>query len=167
MPLEGHCIGFLWYFWAYSFCDGWWVMRQRFIFWKACGRENNLYALNFQIFSELWKLQILLFHQSLVSFSWNLNFHHNLTNLGIENLERPVSFLSHVHLSPFVLYVRVWSLSSIGLFAEKSFLLNLSNLWPPMHFSLTKFISKSKASYKAKAYAWLVANKKVNTNDLL
>ena len=42
-------------------------------------------------------------------------------------------------------------------------LINLSNLLP---FSLANFIWKSKVLSKVKTFAWLVANKKVNPNDM-
>ena len=38
---------------------------------------------------------------------------------------------------------------------------NLSPLFP------TKFVWNSQVPFKVKAFAWLVAHKKVNTNDLL
>ena len=47
------------------------------------------------------------------------------------------------------------------------FFLALSNLLNLAHFPPSKFIWKSKAPYKIKTFVWSVANKMVNTNDLL
>ena len=45
--------------------------------------------------------------------SWKLNFHHNLSNLEIEDLERLMSYFTCVYLFPFVPDVRAWLLSSL------------------------------------------------------
>ena len=71
---------------------------------------------------------------------------------------------SHVHLSPSILDMRVWSSSSLGPSIAKSFLLVQSNLLAHVHFYPTNFIWQSKVSSKVKAFAWLVVNKKVDTN---
>ena len=55
----------------------------------------------------------------------------------------------------------------LDLFSIRSFFLALSNQSTPIFFSLTKFIWKLKAPSKVKAFAWLLANKRVNTNNLL
>ena len=78
-----------------------------------------------------------------------------------------MSSLSSMHLSHSTTDSKVWSLSSLGLFTVKSFFLALSNPSNPILFLLTKFLCKSKALSNVKALAWLVAHKKVNTNDML
>ncbi|RVW91323.1 hypothetical protein CK203_035381 [Vitis vinifera] len=49
------------------------------------------------------------------STSWDLIFRYNLTNVEIEDLERLMSLLSHVHLTPSILDVKVWVPSSSGV----------------------------------------------------
>ena len=107
----------------------------------------------------------ILGHSS--SFSWNFNSHHNLTNSEIEDLERLVSSLTHVHLSSSTPNAKAWSLTFSGLCTLKSFFMALSNIPTFVLFSLTKFIWKSKDPSKVKAFSWLVAHKKVNTNNML
>ena len=97
---------------------------------------------------------------------WNFNFRCDLSDIEIELLERLMSSLSLVHLSPIV-DSKVWSLSSSCLFTVKSFFLALSNFSNPILFLLAKFLWKSKALSKVKAFAWLVAHRKVNTNNML
>lgn len=63
--------------------------------------------------------------------------------------------------------MRIWSLSSPDLFTIKSLLSTLSKQSTSILFSITKFTRKSKAPSKAKAFAWLMANQKVNTHGLL
>ena len=68
-------------------------------------------------------LTILVLLGNSFSPSWNLNFYRNLIAMEIENLERFMSSLSSVHLSPFAAYSRAWSLSSSSSFSvKKSFL---------------------------------------------
>ena len=74
--------------------------------------------------------------------------------------------IAHVYQSPSYSNVGVWSLTSSGLFLVlllKSFLI-LSTFVP---FATTNFIWKSKGPPKIKAFARLVASKRVNTNDML
>ena len=83
-----------------------------------------------------------------------MNFHLNLKDLEIENLERLMFSLTLVHLSPFVLDTRAWSISSLGLFLIFFF----------CFFRLVQFISynsflsnqicmESKVLSKVKAFA--------------
>ena len=89
-------------------------------------------------------------------------------DLKIENLERFMSSLTLVHLSPFVLDTRLVSilfrfiLGKIYLFGLVQFIMINSD-----PFFLAKFVWKSKVSSKVKAFAWLVVHKKVNINDML
>lgn len=76
--------------------------------------DVNLCVHNFEDFIESLQFQrfygfvtIRNLHISTIlgddtSFSWNLIFYHNLTDLEIKDLERPMTSLSHVHLSLFV-----------------------------------------------------------------
>ena len=75
--------------------------------------------------------------------------------------------LDCLHLSFSVPDVRSWSLSSSGLFIVKSFFLALSQCSGSSPVFPTKFVWKSQVPFKVKSFVWLVAHKKVNTNDLL
>ena len=74
--------------------------------------------------------------------------------------------LSCLHLYPFVPHVRVWCLFSLGLFVVKTFFLVLSNHTDPIPLFLIGFVWKSQVPFKVKSFAWLVAHKKINTNDM-
>ena len=100
-------------------------------------------------------------------FSWNLNFRHNLSNSEIEDLEGLMRSLDGVHLSPSVPDARSWPLSSSGLFSVKSFFLALSQFFGPPQVFPSKFVWNSQIPFKVQSFIWLVAHKKVNTNDML
>ncbi|RVW46776.1 putative ribonuclease H protein [Vitis vinifera] len=100
-------------------------------------------------------------------FSWNFNFRRNLTDSEIEDLERLMHSLDYMNLSTFASDARSWSLCSSGLFTVKSFFTALSQMPDSSPFFPTKFVWKSQVPFKVKAFIWLVAHKKVNTNDLL
>ena len=75
--------------------------------------------------------------------------------------------LDHLHLSPSVPDMRSWSLSPSGLFTVKSFFLALSKFSGLPSVFPTKLVWNSQVPFKIKSFVWLVAHKKVNTNDLL
>ena len=100
------------------------------------------------------------------SFSWNFNFRRNLSDSEIEDLEGLMQSLDGLHLSPSVLDARFWPLSSSGLFSVKSFFLALSQFSGSPQVFPSKFIWKSQVPFKVKSFVWLVAHKKVNTNDM-
>ena len=97
----------------------------------------------------------------------NLNFQCNLIDTEIEHFQRLLLSLGFVHLSPSTTDSRGWSLSSTCVFTVKSFFLALSMPPTPLLFHPAKFIWSLKAPSKVKAFAWLVAHRKVNTYDLL
>ncbi|RVX17758.1 putative ribonuclease H protein [Vitis vinifera] len=99
--------------------------------------------------------------------SWNFNFRRNLTDSEIDLLQRLMSSLNSVLLSPSSSDSRVWSLSSSSSFSVKSFFYALSKVSNPLMFLPAKFLWSSKVPSKVKALAWLVAHGKVNTNDKL
>ncbi|RVW23803.1 putative ribonuclease H protein [Vitis vinifera] len=100
-------------------------------------------------------------------FSWNFNFRRNVSDSKIEDLECLMRSLDCMHLSTSASDVRSWSLLSSGLFTIKSFFTTLSQMSDSFPFFPTKFVWKSHVPFKVKAFVWLVAHKKVNTNDLL
>ncbi|RVX15154.1 hypothetical protein CK203_007826 [Vitis vinifera] len=75
--------------------------------------------------------------------------------------------LDCMHLSTSASDARSWSLLSSGLFTVKSFFTALSQMPDSYPFFPTKFVWKSQVPFKVKAFVWLMAHKKVNTNDLL
>ncbi|RVW91479.1 Transposon TX1 uncharacterized 149 kDa protein [Vitis vinifera] len=100
-------------------------------------------------------------------FLWNLNFRRNLSDYEIEDLEGLMRSLDDLYLSPLVPDARLWPLSSSGLFSVKSFFLALSqSSGSPQNFP-SKFVWNSQVPFKVKSFVWLVAHKKVNTNDML
>ena len=80
----------------------------------------------------------------------NFNFHCNLSNFEIEDLERLMFSLSCLHLSPSAPDARTQSLSSLGLFTVLSFFVVLSNHSNQVPFFPTK---KSQAPLKVKSFA--------------
>ena len=100
-------------------------------------------------------------------FSWNFNFRHKLSNFEIEDLERLMTSLTHLHLSPFAPNARVWFLFSLGLFTVKPFFLALFNHSDSVPFFSTNFVWKLEVPFMVKSFAWLVVHNKVNTNDML
>ena len=72
-----------------------------------------------------------------------------------------------LHISPSVSDMRSWSLSPSGFFTIKSFFLALSQYSESPLVFPTKFVWNSQVPFKVKSFVWLVAHKKVNTNDLL
>ena len=72
-----------------------------------------------------------------------------------------------MHLSFSTAESRSWFVSSIGLITVKSFSLALSSSSNLTLFQPTTFLWEAKAPLKVKAFAWLVARRKVNTNGLL
>ncbi|WJZ85876.1 hypothetical protein VitviT2T_005388 [Vitis vinifera] len=100
-------------------------------------------------------------------FLWNLNFRRNLSNSEIEDLEGLMRSLDDLYLSPSVPDARLWPLSSSGLFSVKSFFLALSQSSGSSQNFPSKFVWNSQVPFKVKSFVWLVAHKKVNTNDML
>ena len=85
-------------------------------------------------------LAILVVLDSSRPSTMNLNFRRNLTDTGIECLQRFLFSLGCVHLSPSTADSRVWSLSSTSLFYVKYFFLALSLTPTPMLFHPPKFL---------------------------
>ena len=113
------------------------------------------------------KLSISAILGNDTSSSWDLIFCRNLTDVEIVDLERLMSLLSNVHLTPSTPDAKAWVPSSSGGFSVKSFPLVLSSFSYSTLFYLTHFLWKSRAPYQVMAFAWLVAHKKTNTNDML
>ena len=163
MPPGDHCICFLGFLRSYPFCGGRWA---RIRFWEDLWGNQPLCRQFPNLFRVVIVRNALISSIIDTSFpSWNLSFRHNLTDVEIEDLEKVLSF-SHVLLILSIPDMRDW-LSPFGIFAVKSLLSILFNLLALVLFSWTKLIWQSKAPSKVKAFACLVAKKKVNTNDLL
>ncbi|KAJ9682711.1 hypothetical protein PVL29_018607 [Vitis rotundifolia] len=100
-------------------------------------------------------------------FFWNFNFRRNLSDIEIGDLEGLMRSLDGLHLSPSVPDARFWPASSSGFFSVKSFFLTLSYFsGSPQDFP-SKFVWKSQVPFKVRSFIWLVAHKKVNSNDML
>ena len=89
-----------------------------------------------------------------------------MSNSKIEDLEGLMQSLDGLHLSPSVLDAKFWPLSSSRLFSVKYFFLALSQFSSSPQVFPSKFIWKSQVPFKVKSFVWLVAHKKVNTNDM-
>ncbi|RVX22980.1 putative ribonuclease H protein [Vitis vinifera] len=118
-----------------------------------------------QVFQEFSSFTRFVF-SVLVLFSWNLNFRRNLSDSEIEDLEGLMRSLDGVHLSPSVPDARLWPLSSSGLFQLNIFSSFIPIFWIPQVFP-SKFVWNSQIPFKVQSFIWLVAHKKVNTNDML
>ncbi|RVW63564.1 Transposon TX1 uncharacterized 149 kDa protein [Vitis vinifera] len=121
-------------------------MGKEFAFGKICGGGTKTlkdqYPRLFRVVMDK-NIPISSIFGSSRPFSWNFNFRRNLTDSEIEDLER---------------------------------LMPLSRLYELIHFHFRReihgpyvlqFVWKSQVPFKVKAFIWLVAHKKVNTNDLL
>ncbi|RVW20057.1 LINE-1 retrotransposable element ORF2 protein, partial [Vitis vinifera] len=75
-------------------------------------------------------------------FSWNFTFRRNLSDSEIEDLEGLMQSFDRLHISSSVPDKRSWSL-------------------------FLQFVWNAQVPFKVKSFVWLVAHKKVNTNDLL
>ena len=104
---------------------------------------------------------------STLPLSWNFNFHRNLSDFEIEDLEGLMRSLDCLHLSSSVSDARSWSLSYSKLFTVKSFFFALSQCSGSPPVFPTKFVWNSQVPFKVKSFVWLVAHKKLNTNVLL
>ncbi|RVW68265.1 putative mitochondrial protein [Vitis vinifera] len=163
LSLEGHCTSLLGFFQVYS------VYRRRWGKNSLLGR----FVAGDQIFKDEYprlyrvvmdkNIPISSILSSTHPFSWNFNFRRNLTDYEIEDLERLMHSLDCMNLSTSASDGRSWSL----LFIVKSFFIALSQMPDSSPFFPTKFVWKSQVPFKVKAFVWLVAHKKVNTNDLL
>ncbi|RVX10571.1 putative ribonuclease H protein [Vitis vinifera] len=89
------------------------------------------------------------------------------TRFVVEDLEGLMQSFDRLHISSSVPDKRSWSLSPSGLFTVKSFFLALSQYSESPPIFPTKFVWNAQVPFKVKSFVWLVAHKKVNTNDLL
>ena len=64
-------------------------------------------------------------------------------DVEIENLQKLMSLLSHVHLTPSIPNAKAWISSFSGVFLVKSFLLALSNFSDSTPFYPANFLWKS------------------------
>ena len=109
---------------------------------KTYDGGTNLWGSNVQVVTDK-NNPISSIIGSTRPFSWNFNFHRNLSNSEIEDLEGLMRSLDRLHFSPSVPNMRSWSLSPSGLFTVKSFFLALSKFSGlPLVFP-TKFVWNS------------------------
>ena len=76
------------------------------------------------------------------SMSWDLIFHRNPMDVEIENLQKLMSLLSHIHLT-LIPNAKAWISSSSRVFSVKYFLLALSNFSNSTPFYPANFLWKS------------------------
>ena len=143
----------------------WWETGREFVLWGDQPLGSQFLGL-FRIVTTK-NLPISSILRSTFPFSQNFNFRYNLSNSEIEELESLMSSLTCLHLTPSILDVRTWFLSSLRLFTVKSFFLVLSHLFDSYPTFPTNFVWKSQVSFKVKSFVWLVVHKKVNTNNML
>ena len=142
----------------------------RIRFWEDLWWEDNPLCLQFPSLFKVTTTKNCTISTILgnnASLSWDLTFRCNLANAEIEDLERLMSLLSNIHLTPFVLDAKTRVLSSSGVFSVKSFFSTLSFSSNSILFYLANFLWKSRVPSKVRTFAWLVTLKKVNTNDML
>ena len=136
--------------------DLWWGNQ------PLCAQYLDLYRV-----TSIRNLPISLVRSPSPPSTLNLQFRRNLTNIEINHLQGLLFSIAFVHLSLSTADSRYWSVSSTSLFTVKSFSLALSSSSNLTLFQPARFLWEAKASLKVKAFAWLVAHRKVNTNDLL
>ncbi|RVX06782.1 hypothetical protein CK203_014971 [Vitis vinifera] len=84
----------------------------------------------------------------------------------IERLQRDFLWSGLGKVKEIILLVGI-RCESRGLFTIKSFFIALSQMSNLSPLFPTKFVWNSQVPFKVKAFVWLVAHKKANTNDLL
>ncbi|RVW26926.1 putative ribonuclease H protein [Vitis vinifera] len=97
---------------------------ERIRFWKDLWWGNQTLCSQFADLYRVISVKNLTVSNVLgnsLPLSWNFNFRRNLTDLEIDLLQRLMSSLHSVLLSPSSSDSRAWSLSSSGLFSVKSF----------------------------------------------
>ena len=139
LSLEGYCTSLSGVFLIYSVCSRKW--RKNSLLGRFVVRRPTFGIPISKLFRVVSDKNILISSilGSTHPFSWNFNFHRNLLDFEIEDLESLMRSLDGLHLSPLVSDARSWPLSSSGLFSVKSFFLALSQfLGSPLVFP-TKF----------------------------
>ena len=136
--------------------DLWWCNQ------LLCAQYPDLYRV-----TSIRNLPILLVLGPSPPSTLNLQFRRNLTNLEINHLQGLLFFIASVHLSLSAVDLRSWSVSSTSLFIVKSFSLALSSSSNLTLFQPATCLWEAKGPLKVKAFAWLVAHRKVNTTALL
>ena len=79
--------------------------KTRILFWEDLWWEEQPLCLQFPRISRVTTTKNLSISAILgndTSMSWDLIFHHNLTDVETEDLERLMSLVSHVHLTPSI-----------------------------------------------------------------
>ena len=136
--------------------DLWWGNQQ------LCAQYLDLYRVTY-----IRNFPISLVFGPSPPSTLNLQFRRNLNDIEINHLQGLLFSIASVHLSLSTADSRSWSVSSTSLFIVKSLALALSSSSNLTLFQPATFLWETKAPLKVKAFAWLVAHRKVNTNDLL
>ena len=167
LSLEGYCTSLSGVFLVYSVCGRKWGKNSvlgRFV----VGRPTFGNPISKTIQSSRGQKHFYLFSsRSISAFLVEFEFLRNLSDSEIEDLEGLMRSLDDLYLSPSVPDARFWPLSSSGLFSVKSFFLALSQSSGSSQNFPSKFVWNSQVPFKMKSFVWLVAHKKVNTNDML
>ncbi|RVX16773.1 LINE-1 retrotransposable element ORF2 protein [Vitis vinifera] len=100
--------------------DLWWGNQ------TLCSQFADLYRV-----ISVKNLTVLIVLGNSLPLSWNFNFRRNLTDSEIDLLQKLMSSLNSVLLSPSSSDSRAWSLSSSGSFSVKSFFYALSKVSNP------------------------------------
>ncbi|RVW36758.1 hypothetical protein CK203_101571 [Vitis vinifera] len=167
LSLEGHCTSLPRVFQVYSVCVG---DGDRILFWDDLWWGDQPLGIQYpRLLSVVTDKNAPI--SSILRYSrpflLEFQFRRNLTDSEIEDLESLMRSLDRLHISPSIPDKRSWSLSPSGLFTVKSFFLALSQYSESPPVFPTKFVWNSQVPFKVKSFVWLVAHKKVNTNDLL
>ena len=124
-------------------------MGKEFAFEKICGGGTSLlksqYPRLFRVVTNK-NSPISSILGSACPFSLNFNFHRNLSDSEIEDLECLMCSLNCIHLSSSASNARSWSLSFSGLFTIKSFFIALFQLTDLSPFFPSKFVWNSQVN---------------------
>ncbi|RVW43709.1 putative mitochondrial protein [Vitis vinifera] len=139
---------------------------QRDFLWSGVGEGKRDHLVNWDIvWKWLWRYPregSALWHQVILSIYGSHSNGWDVNNIVRWSHRCPWKAIALVYqeFSKFTRFV-------VGLFTVKSFFLALSQYSESPPIFPTKFVWNAQVPFKVKSFVWLVAHKKVNTNDLL